>query len=141
MAYQLQHHPLVYTAQEVAASEHIPGRIVAKVVMAFADEGMVMLVLPATSRVDLAKAAAVVGAAAVRLAHENEFAATFPDTDVGATPPFGNRYGVPVYVDRRLAEDETIVFRAGTHTDTIAMRYADFERLVQPAVGDFGNRG
>ena len=135
--FQVVHHPLAYTAQEVAAAEHVPGRMLAKVVMALADGKMVMLALPAPSRVDLAKAASTLGTKEVRLAHEEEFAAAFPDCEVGAMPPFGNLYDLPVFVDKALTEDEDIVFNAGTHTDTISMKYADYERLVKPAVGDF----
>jgi Ala-tRNA(Pro) deacylase len=135
--FQVQHHPLAYTAQEVAASEHIPGKMMTKVIMAYADGTMVMLALPAPRRVDATKAAAALGAKEVRLAHEEQFAATFPDCQVGAMPPFGNMYNLPVYVDTVLTEDETIVFRAGTHTDTISVKYADFERLVRPTVADF----
>lgn len=135
--FQLEHHPLAYTAQEVAAAEHVPGKLVAKVVMVAADGRPVMLALPATRRVDLARAAETLGARDVRLAAETEFAATFPDCEVGAMPPFGNLYEVPVYVDQSLAEDEEIVCAAGTHTDTIRLRYADFSRLVQPTVGAF----
>jgi Ala-tRNA(Pro) deacylase len=72
----------------------------------------------------------------VRLAGEYEFQHAFPDCDLGAMPPFGNLYGIPVYVDRALADEETIVFNAGTHTDTISCAYADFERLVKPVVGE-----
>lgn len=137
--FQVQHHPVAYTAQEIAASEHVPGKMLAKVVMAFADGEMVMLALPAPYRVDLAKAGAVLGAKEVRLAHEEEFAAAFADCEVGAMPPFGNLYDLPVYVDKALAEDETIVFQAGTHTDTISMKYADFQRLAKPTVAEFAH--
>ena len=135
--FQVVHHPLAYTAQEVAAAEHVPGRMLAKVVMALADGKMVMLALPAPSRVDLTKAASMLGAKEVRLAHEEEFAAAFPDCEVGAMPPFGNLYDLPVFVDKALTEDEDIVFNAGTHTDTISMKYADYERLAKPTAGEF----
>ena len=85
----------------------------------------------------LAHAAEALGAREVRLADEAEFADTFADCDLGAMPPFGNLYGLPVYVDATLAEDETIYFQAGTHTDTMSLEYADFARLVQPSVADF----
>ncbi len=135
--YQTQHHARAFTAQEVAASEHIPGKMLAKVVMVLADGELRMLALPATGRVDLRRAAEALGAREVRLADERDFASTFPDCELGAMPPFGNLYGVPVYVDRTLAEDETIVVQAGTHTDTLSLRYADFARLVEPTVADF----
>jgi Ala-tRNA(Pro) deacylase len=96
-----------------------------------------MLALPASYQVDLGKAATALGVKEVRLAEEEEFEDTFPDCEIGAMPPFGNLYGVPVYVDETLAEDETIVFRSGTHTDTMSVSYADFERLVEPTIAEF----
>ncbi len=137
VGYEVHHHPLAYTAQEVAASEHVPGKELAKTVIAKADDDrLVMVVLPATRTVHLAKLATALGADRARLAEEPEFTAAFPDCEVGAMPPFGNLYGVPVYVDRSLAADERIVFRAGTHTDTMRVAYADFARLVGPTVVD-----
>ncbi len=135
--YQLQHHPTAYTAPEVAHVEHVPGKLVAKVVMVVAGGKMAMLVLPSSYRVDLPKVDSLLGTTDVRLAQENEFAPLFPECETGAEPPFGNLYGLPVYVDRSLAEDESIIFQAGTHTDTISTRYADFERLVKPIAADF----
>jgi Ala-tRNA(Pro) deacylase len=134
--FEVRHHPRVITAQEVAASEHVPGKMLAKTVMVLADGKMVMLALPAPYQVDVDKAGKVLGAE-VRLAHEAEFENTFPDCEVGAMPPFGNLYEVPVCVEAALAEDETIVFRAGTHTDTMSVSYADFERLVEPTIAEF----
>jgi Ala-tRNA(Pro) deacylase len=137
VSFQLQHHPLAYTAQEVAASERVPGKLLAKVVMVVADGKTALLALPATHRIDLTEAARVLGTPSVRLAEENELAKALPDCDVGATPPFGNLYGLSVYVDKSLAEDKTIIFQAGTHTDTISVQYEDFERLVHPTVARF----
>jgi len=134
--FEVRHHPRAITAQEVAASEHVPGKMLAKTVMVLADGKMVMLALPAPYQVDVDKAGKVLGVE-VRLAHEEEFENTFPDCEVGAMPPFGNLYEVPVYVEAALAEDETIVFRAGTHTDTMSVSYADFERLVEPTIAEF----
>ena len=139
--YQSQHHARAITAQEVAATEHVPGRMFAKTVMILPDDevSMVMLVLPAPNHVNPLKASAALGVREVHLAEEERFADTFPDCEVGAMPPFGNLYEVPVYVDRALAEDETIVFRSGTHTDTMSVSYADFEKLVRPTVVDIAD--
>ena len=138
--FEVQHHPRVITAQEVAATEHVPGKMLAKVVMILADGEMIMLALPAPYEVDLQNVGEVLGARDVRFAEEEEFADAFPDCEVGAMPPFGNLYELPVYVEEALAEDETIFFRAGTHTDTISVRYADFDQLVQPTVAEFARR-
>ena len=134
--YQIQHHPIAYTAQGTAEAERLPGELLAKVVMVKADGGLAMLVTTAPAHIDLTKAARAMGVEEARLAAEDEFAATFPDCEVGAMPPFGNLYGVMTYVDRALADDETIYFPAGTHTDTMSVHYADFERLAKPVVTD-----
>ncbi len=138
--FEVQHHPRAVTAQEVAATEHIPGKMLAKTIMVLADGRMVMLALPAPYQVDLQKAGEVLGAEKVRLAEEEEFENAFPDCEVGAMPLFGNLYDLPVYAEEALAEDETVFFRAGTHTDTMSVGYADFERLVEPTVAEFAHR-
>jgi Ala-tRNA(Pro) deacylase len=135
----LHHHRPAYTAQDVAASEHIPGKLVAKVVGVFADGVLAMLVLPASYRINLSHVSAAIGAHSVYFASESDLAAAFPDCEVGAMPPFGNLYHVPVYADRTLAQDDTIVFQAGTHTDTISMAFADFARLVKPTMAQFAH--
>jgi Ala-tRNA(Pro) deacylase len=134
--FEVQEHRPAFTAQRVAASEHVPGHMFAKVVMAEEDGELVMLVLPANSVVDTRKASAVVGGEQVRLAAERQFAPRFPDCEAGAMPPFGNLYDVPVYVDRSLGTSERIVFQAGTHTVTMSVPYDDFERLAHPTVAD-----
>ncbi|MGH2454409.1 MAG: aminoacyl-tRNA deacylase [Candidatus Rokuibacteriota bacterium] len=135
--FQVVTHPEVYTAQEVAAVEHVSGYDVAKVVIASVDETLAMIVLPAPHRVDLDKVKRALGGAQARLAREEEFSAVFADCEVGAMPPFGSLYGLPVYVDRALTDDPRIVFRAGTHRETMTVAYADLERLEQPKVGDY----
>jgi Ala-tRNA(Pro) deacylase len=135
--FEMQQHRPAYTAQEVAESEHVPGKRLAKVVLVWADGTMAMLVLPASYRVELEQLGTVLGANYVRLAHEEELAVACPDCEVGAMPPFGNLYDLPVYVDPTLAEEVTIVVQAGTHTDTISLAYADFARLVKPRVVSF----
>jgi len=136
--FQVHHHPEAFTAQEVAAAEHVPGRELAKVVLVSGGEQLAMAVVAAPQQVDLDKAAAALGAGKARLASEEEFSAQFPDCDTGAMPPMGNGalYDVPVFVDPSLKKQGTIVFNACTHTDAIHMSYADFERIVKPEVVD-----
>ncbi len=130
-------HPTAYTAQEVAAAQGVSGKQLAKVVIVKADDKPVMLVLQASAMVDLRKAAQMLGAKALTLAREGDFAELFPDCEVGSMPPFGNLYHVPVYVDQGLAAQDEIVFAVGTHTDTFKMKYADFARLASPVVQAF----
>jgi Ala-tRNA(Pro) deacylase len=128
-------HSAAYTAQEVAAALHVSGHQLAKVVMVWAGDELTMAVVPASARVDLRRAADVLGADKVRLAREAEFGGRFDDCQLGAMPPFGNLYDLPVVVDPALGEHDDIVFSAGTYTDSMKVAYEDFERLVQPRVG------
>jgi len=130
-------HSSAFTAQEVAAKTHIAGKELAKTVMIKLEKRMIMAVLPASYKVDFDLLYDVFGTHHVMLASEEEFKYRFPDCEVGAMPPFGNLYDLEVYVAQALAEDETIAFNAGSHTELIQMNYADFERLVQPHVFKF----
>lgn len=132
VGFEFEQHRVAYTAQDLAAVEHVSGKRVAKVVVAIADGKPVMLVLPASGHVDLEKVKSELGVGDVRLAHEEEFAATFQDCEVGAMPPFGSLYGVPVYVDSSLGTAREITFPAGSHRESVRIKYSDFERLEQP---------
>jgi Ala-tRNA(Pro) deacylase len=130
-------HSPAFTAQEIAASAHIPGKEVAKTVMVEIDGDMAMAVLPASYQVDLDALAKLSGARSVELASEQQFETLFPECEAGAMPPFGNLYGLPVYAAETLAEDEEIAFNAGSHTELVRLAYKDFARLVDPRVGRF----
>ena len=136
--YTVAKHPVVYTAQEIAAAQHVPGRQLAKCVLVNADRGPVLAVLPAIHLIDLKKLKALLKAKTLTIAKEADITLRFPDVEVGAMSPFGNLYQVPVVVDRGLGESEEIVFNGGTHTETVKMRYRDFAALVKPASGAFG---
>ncbi|HEV2281489.1 MAG TPA: YbaK/EbsC family protein [bacterium] len=137
VAYQVSRHAPRYTAQELAQEEHVPGKLVAKVVLVTADEHLLMVILPATSRVNVPWVRRAAGAKHARLATESEFLRAFPDCEAGAMPPFGNLYHLPVFVDRGLTHDPVIMFNGGTHDLVVTMTYEDFARLVQPKVGIF----
>lgn len=134
-------HSRAYTAQEIAASSHTPGRELAKTVMVKLDGTMAMAVLPASMQVDFDQLRETTGADRVELADEAEFENLFPQCETGAMPPFGNLYGLNVYVAEALTEDEEIAFNAGSHTELVRLAYADFERLVKPRVGRFAAPG
>lgn len=125
-------HSPAHTAQEIAAAAHIPGKEMAKTVMVKMDGEMVMVVLPASAKVELGRLLDATGADEVELAQEREFKHLFPGCELGAMPPFGNLFGLATFVAEELTEDEEIAFNAGTATDLIRMRYEDYARLVQP---------
>lgn len=130
-------HSTAYTAQEVAASAHVTGRELAKTVIVELDGKMAMAVLPANRKIVLQDLREVTGSEEVKFASEDEFRQRFPDCETGAMPPFGNLYGMDVYVAEALTHNEEIAFNAGSHTEVMRMAFKDFERLVQPRVMSF----
>ena len=130
-------HSKAFTAQGIAAIAHISGRELAKTVIVKLDGDLAMAVLPASYQVDLEALRRHTGVRVAELATEHEFKRHFSDCETGAMPPFGNLYGIPVYVDATLAEDREIAFNAGSHYELIKMAYADFEKLVKPEVMEF----
>jgi len=134
--HEVLHHSETVTAQRAAQVEHVKGRQHAKVVMIKSGEQLLMAVIPTDHQIDLEKVAKIAGTAAT-LATEAEFKSLFLDCAVGAMPPFGNLYGVPTYVDKNLAQEDQIVFEAGTHTDAIKIAFRDYEKIVKPRVEDF----
>jgi Ala-tRNA(Pro) deacylase len=130
-------HSRAITAQEIAASAHISGKQLAKTVMVKIDGKMAMAVLPASCKVNFEMLKQCAGAKTVALAGENEFKEMFPNCECGAMPPFGNLYGMDVFVANELTRDEEIAFNAGSHSELVKLAYKDYERLVQPKVCDF----
>lgn len=127
-------HSQAYTAQQTAESAHIPGKEMAKTVMVKIDNELAMLVLPASEKADLDLVKSAINAGSVQLASEGDFKDLFPNCEIGAMPPFGNLYGIPVYVEESLTRDENIAFNAGSHTELIKLSYTDYNRLVKPKV-------
>jgi len=130
-------HSNAFTAQEVAEATHVPGQEMAKTVMVLLDNALAMAVLPASYQVDLEQLRELTGSRKAELASEVRFEETFSDCEVGAMPPFGNLWKIPVYVASVLKSNKTITFNAGTHRQVIQLAFEDFERLVRPRILDF----
>lgn len=135
--YQIIAHRRAYTAQEIAANANIPGHQLAKTVMIRVDGKMAMAVIPAPQRVNFESLKKQLGAKEIRLASEHEFKDLFPECEVGAMPPFGHLYDMPVYVADDLEKEIVITFCGGTHTELIQLNYEDFAKLVNPTVMKF----
>lgn len=127
--YKVIPHTAAYTAQQTAEMVHISGREIIKPVFIKADGRLIMLLEPANLKINLEMLAKLLKVKEVELANESDFKDKFPDSEVGAMPPFGELYGLETYMDEALSKDENIVFNGGTHTELVAMKFKDFERL------------
>lgn len=132
--YHTMTHSPAFTSQEIAAAAHISGKDLAKTVIIKTDGHLAMVVLPANHQVNFAKLKDALGTKAVDLASESEFKDKFSGCEVGAMPPFGNLYEMPVFVDSELSTHDHIMFNAGSHSELIDLAYKDFDRLVHPKV-------
>lgn len=130
-------HSPAFTSQEIAASAHISGKHLAKTVIIKANGKLAMVVIPANDQVNFTKLKEASGSSAVDLASESDFKDKFAGCEVGAMPPFGNLYDMPVYVSSQLSKQDQIMFNAGSHSELMQLAYRDFERLVKPKVVAF----
>ena len=137
--YEVLHHACAFTAQRVAQAEHIPGKMQVKVVVLCSGNRFFMAVLPAMAHVNVTAFDGMLGTPC-RLATETEFKGLFPDCEVGAMPPMGSFYMMPVYADDLLEEDDQIVLQAGTHTISIKMAWDDYLRLERPTLATISHR-
>jgi Ala-tRNA(Pro) deacylase len=138
--YKLRAHARAVTAQETAAAIHEPGDTVAKAVIVDADERRWIAMLPATELLDRSRLANELHAHQIRLVDEPEFARQFPDCELGAEPPFGGLYGLPVIADATLSRQPRVYLRAGSHEECVELAWSDFERLEHPHVAPIGSR-
>ena len=134
VSFGTQQHPPAFTAQEVAEMAHISGYRLAKTVVVKLDGNMALCILPATERVNFSILRHVAGCHTAELANEDEFIGQFPSCEPGATPPFGNLYGLPVYVVETLKTGKRIAFNSGDASERLMLDWNDFTRLVQPVL-------
>jgi Ala-tRNA(Pro) deacylase len=134
-------HSEAYTAQKIAELAHVSGKELAKTVIIKKDGKMAMAVLPASHKIDWDHLKRASGAASIELASEQEFKDMFADCDIGAMPPFGNLYGMEVFVETSLTRDRDIAFNAGSHIELVKLSFEDFSRLVRPKVVSFSSAG
>ena len=132
--YVMREHRSTFTAQQMAAEEHVPGMTVAKPVVVRADNKFYMCVLPACYKIDFDLLKEQIGARQVELADEKELAQIFGDCALGAEPPFGNLYQLETIMDQSLEDDDEIVFQSGTHEQAIRIAMDDYKKLVQPKI-------
>ena len=137
--YELHVHSRTYTAQGLAHAEHVSGYQIAKPVIVKSKSGYAMCVLPAPKHLDLQRAAEALNEE-VRLATEAEMANLFPDCDLGAQPPIGPMFNLRTVMDEKLKEDEHLIMQAGTHTEAVKVRRADWEKLCRPVVASITNQ-
>ena len=139
--FETLHHSQAFTGQEIAHSLHVSGKRCVKAVAVAGDDKMVLAVIPASHRLNFQELRAALDVSQLEMLHEGELVGLFPDCDLGAVPPFGNLYGIEVWVDRAVADAEEIVFCAGSHEDCIRMRYSDFSKVTLPRLGRFSEMG
>jgi Ala-tRNA(Pro) deacylase len=133
-------HSTAYTAQVIAHRAHISGNVLAKtIILKDPEEKFVMVVVPANYQIEMDKISNIYGKE-LKLSSEEEFYRLFPGCETGGMPPFGNLFGLPVYVSKTLANSKEIAFNAGNHRELLQMSFADFNQLVKPTIAAFSRK-
>jgi Ala-tRNA(Pro) deacylase len=135
--FQVLEHDPAFSAHDVAVTTNVPESEMAKAILIRIEDQYWMAVLRADQRINQQLLKRTFAAKSVYLAHEEDLGLLFPDCQIGAMPPFGHLYGLPVLVEEGLAEDDEIVFNACTHTKAIRMKFKDFRRLAKPVIAGF----
>ena len=136
--YRISAHPTAYTAQDLAAAEHVPGKKVVKPVVVRADGRFVMCVLPAPYKVDLDELKDQLEVKDIELVEEPKLQELFPGCDLGAEPPIGRMFNMETVMDESVLGDDQVIFQAGSHEEAITMRLADYRRAAQAEIAHFG---
>jgi Ala-tRNA(Pro) deacylase len=139
--YEVHAHRQSFTARDTAAADHVPPSEMAKVLVLRGRDRLLIAVLPASHMLDLDRLRETVGDPQLRLASEREFGEAFPSCEPGAIPPFGELFGMTVWVDDSLGRERETVFNGGNHRETVHLAYCDFVRLAKPQFGEFSRRG
>ena len=127
-------HQQACTSIDEARALGIEAGEVVKTVAVRAAGGYALIAVPATCRLDMHLVQAAVGDRHVRLATEEELLRDFPDIELGALPPLGSLLGAPLYVDQEVLQHDTVVFAAGSQTESVQLKTADLLRHEQATV-------
>jgi Ala-tRNA(Pro) deacylase len=130
VAYDVVHHRHSASSGESADAARVPREKLAKPVILEDERGYLMVVLPASRRVDLRELRAKLQRR-LRLAVEPELREIFYDCELGAIPPVASAYGVPALVDRSLLGQQDLYFEAGDHEDLVHLSLRDYLRILQ----------
>jgi Ala-tRNA(Pro) deacylase len=139
VGYKTIRHKTVYTAYDAAATMRAKLNEIAKTLVVKADKFYVLVVLPASHKLDLGKFKKVLKAKKTEIAKEKVMQAVFK-VKPGAITPFGELYKIPVYIDKALLKAKKIIASAGTYEDSVVMTVKNFIKATGGAMGNFGKR-
>jgi len=108
----------------------------AKALIVKADEQYYHLIISAAERIDNKKLRKILGTRRVRFANSEELQ-KLTGCQPGAVPPFGNLFGLPVFMDNALLNEEIVYFNCGSHTVSLRMSREDLERSTEAQIVDF----
>jgi Ala-tRNA(Pro) deacylase len=134
--FEAYEHEPVHTSEEAAKVRNTNPHEGAKALVFYADGKPLMIVLPGDMKVDMKEFKHQFDARDLRMATPEEVL-TVTGVPIGAVPPFGHIFGLPLYVDRTLQENERVVFNAGLHNKSIRLKESDWEKVAKPVVGNF----
>lgn len=139
VAHQVLRHAPALTSEEVSRVRGTPLEAGAKALVCHADDRLVLIVVPADTRLDSRAFKQLAGVKNVRMIDADRVY-DLVGAPVGAVPPFGSLFGLPTYADVDVAERDQIAFNIGGRDVSVTMRGRDYAALEQPTLGRFARR-
>jgi prolyl-tRNA editing enzyme YbaK/EbsC (Cys-tRNA(Pro) deacylase) len=94
----------------------------------------VMLVLPGDKKFSGSKVKKLLDTKDLRFASEEEISKQTGGIKIGGIPPFGNLFGIRVFVEKTLLDNEKIIFNAGDRSFSVAVKKEDYLNIVRPEI-------
>lgn len=134
--YRTMEHKAAYTSKEAAEARGTELRQGCKALICRTEKGFIQAIVPGDREIDLEKLRSLIGAKKAELANAEEVREV-TGCNIGSVPPFGNLFGIEVYADAKVAENEIVAFNAGSHTTSIMMGSEDMIRAAKAKAGEF----
>ncbi|MFC1626747.1 amino acid--tRNA ligase-related protein, partial [Patescibacteria group bacterium] len=134
--YKAFKHESVITSKDAAKIRGTNLEEGAKALVLYADDKPLMVAVSGVTKIDFKAFKRLYEIKDLRMATPDEVQSV-TSVPIGAVPPFGHIFGIPLYMDKQLSVCKNVVFNAGLHTKSISMNEKDYEKMSSPIIGEF----
>jgi len=132
--YEILKHRTVYTAFDKAKTLKVPEKMVGKTLILKTDGKLAIALIGANKNLDLKKFKKVAHPLCgypkkIDFASEKLIKNKFKGVKVGAIPPFGKLWDLPVFIDSPLIKEKEIILPAGDYNFSIKIKKGEIKKL------------
>ncbi|HLG24016.1 MAG TPA: YbaK/EbsC family protein [Candidatus Nanoarchaeia archaeon] len=134
--FEVLEHKAVFTSLEAAQARGTELKQGCKALICKTESGFIQAVVSGAKELDVEKLQKITLFKQIELADAKDVKKV-TGCNIGSVPPFGNLFGIKVYFDKSVLENDVIGFNAGSHTKSVKMKAKDLQKIVNPVVGEF----